>query len=367
MLNKGSGLNMNICIVTIYNSPNYGAFLQAYVLYNVLKELGHEVTFLDTGARKQSKKIIKSTIKKIILFKFEKAYFELKKYWTFKKYIKYCDLCRKDTNSMNNQDIFVFGSDEIWNISRDEINKYPILFGVGIPDSYFVSYAPSINNTTLDETFSNQTFLNALQRFDKISARDKHSQKILNLITKKPVEYVLDPIFLYNVKQYETIEEKISKSGYILVYGYPNRFTSKNINEIIEYAKSKNLTLISVGNYFDWCDKNIAASPFEFLSYVRNARYVITNTYHGTIFSIRYCKQFASYAGSQIKVMDILENLELENQVVSESCTLENALGTNIDYIKVQEKLDRYIDDSYKYIHSFLENADKYIESRKKN
>ena len=195
MLNKGSGLNMNICIVTIYNSPNYGAFLQAYVLYNVLKELGHEVTFLDTGARKQSKKIIKSTIKKIILFKFEKAYFELKKYWVFKKNIQYCDLCKND-NSMNNQDIFVFGSDEIWNISRSEINKYPILFGVGIPDSYFVSYAPSINKTTLDEVLCNRNFLNALQRFDKISVRDKHSQKILNLITT--VEYVADQ-FLYNV------------------------------------------------------------------------------------------------------------------------------------------------------------------------
>lgn len=47
---------MKICIVTIYNSMNYGAFLQAYVLYNVLKKLGHEVVFLDTGARKPFKK-----------------------------------------------------------------------------------------------------------------------------------------------------------------------------------------------------------------------------------------------------------------------------------------------------------------------
>jgi len=357
---------MKICIVTIYNSMNYGAFLQAYVLYNVMKEIGHEVAFLDIGARKPFKTTIKSILKKIIFFRFKKSFFEIKKYWVFKKYIQYCDLCKNDINSMNNQDVFVFGSDEIWNISRSEINKYPILFGVGIPDSYFVSYAPSINKTTLDEVRSNQNFLNALQRFAKISVRDKHSRKILSLITKKPVEYVADPIFLYNVRQYEAIEEKISKIGYILVYGYPNRFTSKNINEIIEYAKSKNLTLISVGNYFDWCDKNIAASPFEFLSYVRNARCVITNTYHGTIFSIRYCKQFASYASTQIKVMDILENLELKKQIVSESCTLENVLSTNINYIKVQEKLNSYIENSYKYIYSFLESADEYIKSKKR-
>lgn len=312
------------------------------------------------------KKTIKSIIKKIILFKFRKSYFELKRYCIFRKYIKYFDLCKKDIYSMNNQGVFVFGSDEIWNISRSEINKYPILFGVGIPDSYFVSYAPSINKTTLDEVLSNQNFLNALQRFDKISVRDKHSRKILSLITKKPVEYVVDPIFLYNVKQYEAIEEKISKIGYILVYGYPNRFTSKNINEIIEYAKSKNLTLISVGNYFDWCNTNIAASPFEFLSYVRNASCVITNTYHGTIFSIRYCKQFASYADIQIKVKDILKNLGFEKRIVSESLSLKNIFSTNIDYTKVQEKLDSYIENSYKFIYSFLEAADEYIKSKKR-
>lgn len=350
---------MKICIVTVHNSMNYGAYLQAYVLYNKLKELGHEICFLETGARNPLRVTLKAIIKNGMQFKFKQIYFEIRKYIQFKKSIKQFNIIKNELKYIKSQDIFVFGSDEIWNTSRSEINNYPILFGVGITDAYLVSYAPSINKTTTSEIKNNFKFVNSVKRFNKLSVRDDHSKEVLKEVFNKDIDVVLDPTFLFDKDKYKNIEVPSEYSNYILIYGYSNRFTTKYINEIIKFAERKKLKLISIGSYFKWCHKNIAGSPFDFLSYVRNAEFIITNTFHGTIFSIIYNKQFATYVREQNKVKDILKKLNLNKRDASKLMSLDDIFKEEINYENVKLKLSIDMERSLKYIHDFLKSAEE--------
>lgn len=350
---------MKICIVTLYNSLNYGAYLQAYALDRVLKEFKGEVSFLKTKARKPIKSSVKSMSIKAIKFQFKEARFELLKLANSRNAIKIFNICNKEEVALKSKDIFVFGSDEIWNISRKEISNHPILFGVGIPDNYFVSYAPSINITDLEQIKQNTDFQNAIERFDRLSVRDYHSFNTLKKITSKEIEVVLDPTFLLSKDIYSELEEECKERDFILVYIYEQDIKEEEIKRIKEFAQSVNLELISVGFYNNWCDKRIPASPFKFLSYIKNSKFVITNTFHGTIFSIIYNKQFVTYAGKKVKVIDVLERLNLQKRNVSNHPELRQIIEEKINYDCVKHLLDKEIKDSYEYIEDFIDQAKK--------
>lgn len=349
---------MKICIVTVYNSLNYGAYLQAYALNKVLNDYKNEVSFLKTGARKPFKTTFKLFLSKLLKFKFKEAKFELIKLLNFQGPIKKFNTLTNNENLLKMQDIIVFGSDEIWNISRKGVKDYPILFGKGIPDNYFVSYAPSINTTNLEQIKESIDFQEAIEKFNRISVRDYHSLNTLKKITSKDIDIVLDPTFLLKKNVYSELEEECNERDFILVYGYNHDFTGEQINKIKEFAKSVNLKLISVGFYNNWCDESVAASPFMFLSFMKNAKFVITNTFHGTIFSIIYNKQFVTYAGNKVKIIDILKRLNLENRIVTDQQKLGGVIKDQIDYQNVKTILEEQINNSYVYIKASIERGE---------
>ena len=93
---------------------------------------------------------------------------------------------------------------------------------------------------------------------------------------------------------YKSEVPQIKDSNYILVYGYDNRLIEKKyVQEIKAFAKKHGKKLYAVGFFQDWCDKLIVASPLEVLGWVKQADYVVCETFHGTVFSIKYQKQFA--------------------------------------------------------------------------
>lgn len=354
---------MKICIVTVYNSLNYGSYLQAFALNQVLNEFGGEVSFLDTKARNPGIQTLSLTTRKIISFKFSYAYFQTVKYASFKKAIKRFAICSNSETSLKEQDVFVFGSDEIWNISRKEFRDYPIFLGVGLPNSYLVSYAVSINTTKLEQIKGNKFFINALERFSKLSVRDSYTLDTLKVVTTKNIKHVLDPTFLLSKDVYKELEEECFEKNYILVYSYGNNLNHKKINKIKLFAESKKMRLISVGFYLEWCDQSVPASPFLFLSYIKNASFIITDTFHGTVFSIIYNKAFVSYGGCNRKISEILNQFGLGDRNVEDDTVLESVLETTINYKKVNNLIESYKDDSFEYISSFTES----LETRRHN
>ena len=120
-------------------------------------------------------------------------------------------------------------------------------------------------------------FTNALKQFDSISVRDQNSLDIIrNLCGFKPERHI-DPVLLYNFLEVDDID--ISLKDYIIVYAYADRIQEEEATAIRKFAKKKGKKVLSLGFYQPFCDEYVLASPFETLAYVKNADYIITDTF----------------------------------------------------------------------------------------
>ncbi len=346
---------MKISIVTVYNSLNYGSYWQAYALCEVLRQRNGEVSFVNTKARNPFMQTLRSVIRKLLALQFAETWFHVLKYVSFWRDNRKFSICKN--KDLNKQEIFVFGSDEIWNISRREFSDFPVFFGVGIPDAYLVSYAVSINTTRLEQVKESKLLKTAVERFNRIGVRDSYTLETLKAVTTRKISLVLDPTFLMVKSFYDNPEEKCLDKNYILVYSYGPHMEQKKIDKIMSFAKSKKLKLVSVGFYLNWCDDNVPASPTLFLSYVKNASFIVTDTFHGTVFSIIYNKKFVTYGDFKRKIHEVLNQFELQSRNVGSDTVLENIMEDHINYDKVNILIENFRKESFKYIDHFIMNA----------
>lgn len=330
-------------VITLYSSLNFGAFLQAYALQTFLKSNEYDVSFceINQNLKKEIRKhIIRKDIRKIPI-----NYKQYKKYRSCWK-----ELCINN-NDISNAKACIIGSDEIWNVKNASFYHAPEYFGYDIENDNIISYAPSCNLTTAEELSKYDERIK-FEKFSKISVRDKNTKKLVKEISGKEATIVLDPTMLLN--NYSNIEKPIkTKEKYILVYGY--KFSKTEISSIKEIGRSRGIKLYSIGMPQMWCDKQVTATPFEFLSYVKNAECVITETFHGTIFSILYNKNFVSYVNNKPKLKDLLERTGLEARDVSQCHNLKQMIETDIDYKIVNEKIKREREKSINWLKDAIE------------
>lgn len=146
-----------------------------------------------------------------------------------------------------------------------------------------------------------------------------------------------------------TIADKQIREDYIIVYAYRARITPEEAEEIKAFAKRVGKKLISVSGQMDFCDEHLSLNPFENLNLFRHADYVITDTFHGTIFSVINRKKFVTLIreskgnsyGNQEKLQDLLDRLGLQARSYSEEKdNLYDRLTATIDYDKVFEVIE---------------------------
>lgn len=316
-----------IGIVTYYNALNCGAFLQAFALQSFLKEQGFTPFFIPILKFEQNK-----TQQEDAGLTFRNQIFE--------KLGKCHSMLNIAVGNENFYDAIIYGSDEIWNIRNH--GWRPKLWGYGCKSSRKLSYAPCIGNTKFQDFFLFPYIIIGLNRFDSISVRDGYSKKILSHFVKGPIKEVLDPTFLSSYTQYK--KENVY-GDYVLVYTYG--LNNSTIYNIKQFAKKRNLKIICTGSYQPWADLCLSADPFEWISLIYNARYVITSTFHGTVFSIICKKQFCVVDTSSMKVVDVLEKVNLKNR---KSGDITQTFSSDIDYDVVGKSLCVLIDESMDYL-----------------
>lgn len=330
-------------IFTLYNSLNFGAFLQAYALQEFLRKNNYDVSFCEINQNMKNeirRHILRKDIRKIPINIIQ-----------YKKYKSCWDQLIINNSDIKKAKACIIGSDEIWNIKNHSFYHAPEYFGFNIDNKNIISYAPSSNLTTSEDLLKYDFNLN-FNNFSKISVRDKNTKALVESMSNKKATLVLDPTML--IDDYSSIEEKINfKEKYILIYGY--KFEKREISAIKKYSRKKKIKLYSIGMPQMWCDKQLTATPFEFLSYIKNAECIITETFHGTIFSILYNKNFVSYVNNKSKVKDLLERMSLENRDVSIKNNLEDLLNEKIDYEKVNKILEKEREKSINWLIDAIE------------
>lgn len=350
---------MKTCVVTVYNSDNYGAFMQAYSMQEYLKSNGCQVYFLKNKARSLNMLTFKKIVKRIMKGNFKGFGYQLARRKQFVKansVFKECSF--EDTAQM---DLTVLGSDEIWNIKRKSIYKYPSFFGRDVKSRAIVSYAPSANLAEKSDFMQHPEIVETMKKIDALSVRDEHSKEVISqLFEDRQVDVVVDPTLLNDETFYrKNIVKCNEKEKFVAIYSYGNKLSQENINNIVEFAHNNGYKIISLLDSFSWCDKNLALSPFETLGYFDAAQMVFTDTFHGSIFSIILNKKLIVTSKSSNKIYNLLCQFGLDDRIISKDMTVEKLAQTDIDYDSVNEKVKAGREFSRAWLKDKLEHFGK--------
>lgn len=348
---------MKVCIVTVYNSENCGSFLQAYALGKKIEELGHEVSYLKRdikGTGASSIAVMKVIAKSMINRNFKNISLKLKFHKDCKETVKVFNEISKE-DEIKSIDCFILGSDTIWYLDNSYFKKnYKKYWGIEFNNKKVISYAPSLNNTS-EITIKNSNFIKpALDNLSSISVRDNYSKELLSKFTDKEINIVCDPTLLHNKEFYKKFQKECIYDNFILIYAFREFCSEQQCAAIKEYALKNNKKLISFGVYREWCDISVPFDNLAFTSYYEKAFYVITNTFHGTIFSIMYNKQFIDFAKDSKKVVEILKQFNLSQRNIDKNDNIDDILKSKIDYNEINIKLNNLKEASINYIKSSL-------------
>ena len=254
-------LKKSIGIVTLQDSPNCGARLQALAMFLTLKMFTFDVHFLKTNARSVVKRNLKNIVKKIIKCRFKHAFFLIRQIYSYSS--SKIRFQSQNFTEFKRKDIVVFGSDEIWNVSRKSISQYPFFWGAEL-SAHKISFAPSINSATITD-FEKMKLQDDFSEFKAISVRDFHSQNVLETFLNKKIDVVCDPTMLLSAKQWYGYEKECSrKSDFILLYAYGRQFNQDDIKKILAFAREENLAIVSALVYYEFADENLPCNPEQY-------------------------------------------------------------------------------------------------------
>jgi hypothetical protein len=336
-------VNARCLIVTLCKSPNFGAYLQAFALKEVLTGYGYQVSFLDIYDEANNKKRLQ------FLFRGWRRkpltiIFNLKKLLAFRSAEKRLHITSRGDLSPFRA-VFI-GSDEIWSVTNGTFNSAPEFFGLNLGSLLKFSYAPSVGNSGVEDMRQHPEFIEGMNKLDMLSVRDGESYEVATTTAQRDdVTLVLDPTFLHDFSANE--ENFYFGCQYLLVYTYG--FSAEVVKEVKAYARRHSMKIVSAGFHHSWADRNIPCSPFEFLSLVKAAECVVTDTFHGSIFAIKYQKNFVSYGRHKKKVKYLLESLGLERALVDPGYLVEGRL-IETDYSHFKANLEPLISDSREYL-----------------
>lgn len=181
-----------------------------------------------------------------------------------------------------------------------------------------------------------------LSRFAAISVRDENSAHIVRQLLGYSPEIHMDPVLMYDFTQ-EIAEYTTYERDYIILYAYTGRLSREEENYIKKFAKRHNKRIICVGHYSNIADKNIICNPLYVFSYFKNADYVITDTFHGTVFSIKMNTKFCTLVrdSNRNKLEALLNKLDKLERKVEKLEDIERLYNTEVDFYKTNQIIEQ--------------------------
>ena len=343
---------MKIGIVTVYKSQNCGSYLQAWALKTILERLGCEVCFVPYKSTSGSiVNIIWKVLKCCIKLRFRTAIFLINRKVMFNKAQRELPII----NISENMDAYIFGSDTIWNFENPFFYSQKDFFiGKGITQPRY-TYAVSGGSTSSMYYENDKNIKEELEKFDRISVRDGYLKGILEeLFPKKQIVQVLDPTLLLTPSDYTSlISQSSSIKNYIFIYYFGN-MPDKLFQQLLIFARKQGLKLVNMGFPDKRFDYNITNSPEGFIKYFISATYVITNTFHGCVFSVLFNKQFITDGFNKRKVEDFISRYGLQTQYITDETTVEEILTQSIDYKTINDRIEKEREISLHFLNEIV-------------
>lgn len=366
---------MKIGIITILKVNNYGAELQAYALQRVLNLLGYDTEIIDYLFYKnpQHKKTVRSRpnfhfgIKKILVERLYPIYTKIRMFLNSKnenvREQRFALFHKKNTRlsktyktidelfeAKMDYDIYMVGSDQVWNPGiYSSLDPYFLKFAP--KDRKKIAYASSFGVSEIP-SYAFSYYQKALREFDAIGVRESNAVDLVYSLSGKSAQWVLDPTLLLTKDDWNEIavlpeEVKGVCDGYILLYELT---PCPYILQLAHYfSKSLNLPIVRICKNASVEDRdrsiiNITdAGPNEFIGLFAHAKLVITNSFHGTAFSINLERDFYTVTPlrkqNNSRQQSLLKLFQLESRLLVEGVKFPSVEHRHIDYIPVMQRL----------------------------
>ncbi|MDP4182404.1 MAG: polysaccharide pyruvyl transferase family protein [Bacillota bacterium] len=365
---------MKTATLTFHRALNYGAVLQAYALQKAIEDLGHDNTIIDYRC-----KAIENFYKPVRFYKFRNPIAYLKYRKNYKKnsekrkkfeefimsYLKITPKPYKTQNSLlelnNLYDKFICGSDQVWNhnITKNDFS-YLLEFVYDMKKKY--SYAASFG---FEEVKSELLldYRNLLNEFNMISVRERKGQNIVKKLITADCPVVLDPTLLLSNTEWKKVAGcDLKFKNYILLYILMETETIFSFVNYLSKAIGLQIIYINMSEEKPGMINLRNIGPTEWLSLIMNADYIVTNSYHGTIFSLNLNKNFfvellPSYIGVNERFETIFDTFCLHDRQIIEGQN-ENIFKP-IDYSRINNIIEQEREMSMTFLRRIVDDKNE--------
>lgn len=372
---------MKIGIITFHNSDNYGAVLQTLALQKKLSELNNDVYIINYICKSKinmykifrinKNNSIKSNIRAVIDIPFRVI-----------KRRRICKITKTMYNISNdifyssseiekadlNYDIYICGSDQVWNYENTKFDK---TYFLNFEKKYNkkMSYAASFGINQIDKKYEKE-YIELINEIKYLSVREETGKNIIKNLTNRECEVVLDPTLLLNQEKWISYTNTRNRyKNYILLYSLNNKKEIYSIAKKLSNLTGCRILQINTGGLKDLAStfKNIIPNPLEFVNLINGANYIITDSFHGTAFSVNLNKNFFVYLGKGLKshsrIIDLLTKCGLTDRIIIENKELDLS---DINYNEANKILESEREKSMNFIINSLtdsknNNQKKYV------
>lgn len=386
-----------IGIVSCYFQKNYGSMLQAYATQKYFDKLNIQNEMINISGISKEIALSKmkfyfrnitdqgmfrakmNSVKHSLRRKFKKGTFGKQIDIRNRMFENFCNKYYKISSSYSSKDelsrackdysAIVVGSDQLWTPANIDADYYTLTF---VPDNIpKISYATSFGVSVLPK-YQREKAKKFLKRIDYISVRELSGQKIVEQLANRKCEVVCDPTLLFTAEQWMDIQksERIINDRYIFCYFLGNNPEQREFVKRFKVATGfKIVALQHIDEYIKSdCDfADIAPyniGPGEFINLIRNAEYIFTDSFHGSVFSILYGKLFFTFrrfeksnsASTNTRLDTLLNRLGLKKRLLKSNEDIFKSINSKIDYDKVNEELEAFRNESKQFISNALRN-----------
>ena len=378
-----------IALISYHNEPNYGTMLQAYALYKAIYKLGVQSEYISYTSRpcgwlrywmlfmntlKHPSKIVNRLLGKS-LFSSDFSFFKTDEFSTiidaynkwYQEYVPHTSCIYTHQNIVSiakDYSSFIVGSDQTWSPYRN----------VAFPSFYFNylqfvadrdkknAYAPSFGTLSLPDEYCKK-ISKQLMTFKNLSCRERRNAEYLSFQYGISIKTVLDPTLLISPQEWDEVSRPMQMpSDYILCYILGEKECISKFAEKLGYENNIPVYYILTRPYY--LKKNNLlrnVGPGEFLSLIRNASYVCTDSFHGTIFSINYNVSFFSFTkreSSEVindndRIQEVLSEFNLSNRFREDD--EYDTTNAKINFTNVNKHLDELRRFSNNYLKTILD------------
>lgn len=346
---------MKVGIITLPFGPNYGWALQSWALYHAVEKLGHSPIVINrrwsSGASSLKIKVKRWLYYSVICPRIKR--------FSDKEISNRTVMCRDSastTEATIAMDAVIAGSDQIWRMENTRLAGFDFFLDFVKNDNIRrISYAASFGRDEWSGTVEEANVVrNLLHKFNYVSVREDTGVEICNNLFGVNAEHVLDPTLLFTAKEYNRLLPTEKKEKTFVTYILDSTIEKREL-----VNKIANVEGLKVINLYPKKTPTYYKSVYYWLKKIRDARYVVVDSFHGMVFCIIFHKQFAVLANKKrglTRFTSLLSQLGLSNKMTTDFSkeNVMKVLNARIDYNDVDEKLNYLRVKSFDFLKSAL-------------